>query len=133
MVIGNRSTETYIALFRGINVGGRNALPMKELVSLLVNLGCKNVKTYIQSGNLVFRSPIRGVAGFAQEISVAVGNRRRYRPRVLALNPDKLERAVKTNPFPEAETDLKSRQLAFLDAVSSKPDRNIPAAAPRAI
>ncbi len=39
--------KTYIALFRGINVGGNNVLPMKDLVALLENIGSQNVKTYI--------------------------------------------------------------------------------------
>ncbi len=48
--------KTYIALFRGINVGGKNTLPMRELVAVLEDLGARNVKTYIQSGNAVFVS-----------------------------------------------------------------------------
>jgi uncharacterized protein (DUF1697 family) len=48
--------KIYIALFRGINVGGRNILPMKELVKLLIEIGCQDVKTYIQSGNAIFRT-----------------------------------------------------------------------------
>lgn len=47
--------NTYIALLRGINVGGNNKLAMRELVSLLEGLGLRNVKTYIQSGNIVFQ------------------------------------------------------------------------------
>jgi uncharacterized protein (DUF1697 family) len=46
--------KTYIALFRGINVGGKNALPMKELVAILEDLGARKIKTYIQSGNAMF-------------------------------------------------------------------------------
>jgi len=42
--------NTYIALFRGINVGGKNILPMKNLVNLLEDIGAKKVRTYIQSG-----------------------------------------------------------------------------------
>jgi len=48
--------RTYIALFRGINVGGKNRLPMKDLAATLENVGCQDVATYIQSGNAVFRS-----------------------------------------------------------------------------
>ena len=50
--------KTYIALFRGINVGGKNILPMKELVELLENLGSRSVKTYIGSGNAVFQNKV---------------------------------------------------------------------------
>ena len=48
--------KTYIALFRGINVGGNNIIKMKDLVELLEGLGAKQVKTYIQSGNVVLQS-----------------------------------------------------------------------------
>jgi len=46
----------YVALFRGINVGGKHILPMQDLRDILGALGCENVRTYIQSGNAVFES-----------------------------------------------------------------------------
>ena len=49
--------RTWIALFRGINVGGKNMLPMKELAALLTGLGLAGVKTYLNSGNVVCGSP----------------------------------------------------------------------------
>jgi uncharacterized protein (DUF1697 family) len=52
---------TFIALLRGINVTGRNKIPMAELRSLAEGLGCSGVSTYIQSGNLVFQAS--GAAG----------------------------------------------------------------------
>jgi hypothetical protein len=45
---------SWIALFRGINVGGNNLLPMKDLVVELEKIGYTNIKTYIQSGNVIF-------------------------------------------------------------------------------
>jgi len=47
--------KTYVLLFRGINVGGRNILPMKELVELLEKYEYEQVRTYIQSGNVVLK------------------------------------------------------------------------------
>lgn len=47
-------TSTYLALLRGTNVGGKNKLPMKQLVQLFVEVGCSDVRSYIQSGNVVF-------------------------------------------------------------------------------
>ena len=47
---------TWIALLRGINVGGRNVLPMRDLAATLTDAGFGNVRTYIQSGNVVFAS-----------------------------------------------------------------------------
>lgn len=45
--------KTYIALYRGINVGGRHLLPMPEVVKIFESMGCERVRTYIQSGNAV--------------------------------------------------------------------------------
>ena len=50
------ASEPQVALLRGINVGGRNVLPMAELRSALETSGMSDVRTYIQSGNIVFRS-----------------------------------------------------------------------------
>lgn len=61
--------KRYIALFRGINVGGRNILPMKALRALLEELGAHQVKTYIQSGNAVFRHETDDIPQLARRIS----------------------------------------------------------------
>ncbi|MFI5289844.1 MAG: DUF1697 domain-containing protein, partial [Polyangia bacterium] len=50
-----------VALLRGINVGGKNALPMRELVGLFEEAGCSNVRTYIQSGNVLFTASARAL------------------------------------------------------------------------
>ena len=50
--------QTFVALLRGINVGGNNILPMAELKALCEEAGFKNVRTYIQSGNVIFESKI---------------------------------------------------------------------------
>ena len=49
---------TYVALLRGINVGGKNKVPMAGLKQLLEEIGLEDVRTYIQSGNAIFRSPL---------------------------------------------------------------------------
>ena len=49
-----------VALLRAVNVGGTGMLPMKELQSLCSGLGLSNVRTYIQSGNVVFESRLSG-------------------------------------------------------------------------
>ena len=58
----------WIALFRGINVGGNNLLPMKELVRQLESLKLKNVRTYIQSGNVVFDTDEKNAKSLAKKI-----------------------------------------------------------------
>jgi Protein of unknown function (DUF1697) len=51
-----KTLTTHVALLRGINVGGKNRLPMKDLVAILIAAGCVDVKTYIQSGNAVCKA-----------------------------------------------------------------------------
>ena len=50
---------THVALLRGINVGGKNILPMKNLAKMFADAGCTNVRTYIQSGNVIFEKASR--------------------------------------------------------------------------
>jgi uncharacterized protein (DUF1697 family) len=112
--------KTYIALFRGINVGGKSSLPMKELVTLLEDLGAQNVKTYIQSGNAIFQSDEENVSQLSNKISIAVKQRRGFMPHVLILEPAELEKIIAENPFPEAESDPSALHLGFL---ANTPDR----------
>jgi uncharacterized protein (DUF1697 family) len=72
--------NTYIALFRGINVGGNNMLPMKELVAILEDLGSRNVKTYIKSGNAVFMSKEKDTSRLSTKIRAEIKQRRGFEP-----------------------------------------------------
>ena len=114
--------STYIALFRGINVGGKNSLPMKELVALLEGLGARNVKTYIQSGNAIFQSTEKDTPHLSQEIGTEIMKRRSFDPCVLVLRLDEIEKAIAENPFPEAETDPSTLHLGFLACTPENPD-----------
>lgn len=111
----------YIVLLRGINVGGRNRLPMKELVAVLEDLGCQNVRTYIQSGNAVLQSS-KTASGLSNRIGEEIKRRRGFEPHVLLLELGDFERAIAANPFPDAESDLKGLHFGFLDSAPSKPD-----------
>jgi len=112
----------YVALIRGINVGGRHTLPMKELRVVLERLGCRDVRTYIQSGNAVFGSGEEDGARLAGRIADEIGARRGFEPRVVALELAEFERALEQNPFPDAETDAKGLHVAFLASVPERPD-----------
>jgi uncharacterized protein (DUF1697 family) len=108
--------NTYIALLRGINVGGNNKLPMRELVPLLQGLGLHNVKSYIQSGNVVFQSEPADPTRLSHAITGAIRQSHGFAPYVFILDRDALQTAVAANPFPEAETEPKSLHLFFMDA-----------------
>jgi uncharacterized protein (DUF1697 family) len=114
--------KTYIALFRGINVGGRNKLPMKDLVARLEGLGCQDVRTYIQSGNAVFRHDENDAPLLATGITTAIRKSHGFEPEVLVLTPEKLQRAVQSNPYPEAESEPSRLHLFFLSAAAKNPD-----------
>jgi uncharacterized protein (DUF1697 family) len=115
--------NTWIALFRGINVGGNNPLPMKDLREDLAGLGLEEVRTYIQSGNAVFRSEgAEGAEALAERIAAAVEARHGHRPRVLLLEAAELRGARDTNPYPGAEDDPKSVHLYFLASAPTAPD-----------
>jgi len=114
--------KTYIALFRGINVGGRNKLPMKDLVATLENVGCRNVATYIQSGNAVLQSEERDASVLSETIQAAIKERSGFEPRVLLLESEDMERAMRSNPFPEAQSEPKTLHLYFLAAPPERPD-----------
>jgi uncharacterized protein (DUF1697 family) len=114
--------KTYIALFRGINVGGTNVLPMKDLVAVLENIGSQNVKTYIQSGNAVFQNKEENASLLSNKIRAAIKEGHGFEPRVLLLTPEELERAIESNPFPEAESEPKTLHLQFLASMPKNPD-----------
>lgn len=115
---------TWIALLRGINVGGNNILPMKDLTTMLENMGCTGVKTYIQSGNVVFSKAGAKAPKLAKSIGQSVLSSHGFEPKVQVLMAEELENAAKSNPFPQAEADPKALHVSFLNAVPTAPDED---------
>jgi uncharacterized protein (DUF1697 family) len=113
--------KTYIALLRGINLAGNNLLPMKELKRVLEKNGCVDVLTYIQSGNVLFNSPISDSARLEKHLSACISRSHGFAPRVLVLTPSGLETAAAGNPFAQAETNPQSVHLFFLSQAPKKP------------
>jgi len=114
--------NTYIALFRGINVGGKNSLSMQELVLLLEDMGARKIRTYIQSGNAAFQSAERDCSQLAGQLTAAIKKRHGFAPHVLILGRDTIDRAIAENPFPEAAADPASLHLVFLADLPKNPD-----------
>jgi len=88
----------HIVLLRGINVGGHNKLPMTELTGILNALGAQDVKTYIQSGNAVFRGDIN-----ADAISTSIEAAKGFRPSVIVIPRATFVAIADANPFPDVE------------------------------
>ena len=114
--------NTYIALLRGINVGGSHMVKMADLKRLMEESGCADVRTYIQSGNAVFRSAVSDSARLGNKIGAAIAKRHGFEPRVLVLTAADVESAAAGNPFPEADREPKTVHLFFLGARPAKPD-----------
>jgi uncharacterized protein (DUF1697 family) len=112
--------DTYIALFRGINVSGKNILPMKDLVEILEGMGCEKVKTYIKSGNIVFRAKRNQTKKMAEEIGTKILGSHRFKPIVMLLRVSELEEAIENNPF--RTEDGKVLHFFFLKSTPIKPD-----------
>ena len=89
-------------------------MPMKELIALLEDLGCRNVKTYIQSGNAVFESKINNPSQLSKKISAEIKKSRGFEPHVLLLRFEEMEKAITNNPFSEGEKDPKALHVGFL-------------------
>jgi uncharacterized protein (DUF1697 family) len=104
---------TYVAMLRGINVSGRNKLPMEDLRALLAAAGAKDVRTYIQSGNAVFtsrRSPSTLADTLERALEGALGNK----VPVLLRTVEELEAVVDANPFVARGEDAKVLHVTFM-------------------
>ncbi|MBW2454859.1 MAG: DUF1697 domain-containing protein [Deltaproteobacteria bacterium] len=106
----------HVALLRGINVGGKNKLPMKDLVRLFEALDCHDVRTYIQSGNVVFHAKPALARRIGDLMAAAIRERFGYQVPVVLRTAAELERAATENPFLQTDADPKTLHVAFLAA-----------------
>lgn len=106
----------WIVLFRGINVGGNNIVPMEQLVEVLQNLGCQQVKTYIQSGNVLLEHALSDKQALALLICEQVSEAFAFKVSIMLLSVEEFRCAAKQNPFPQAENEGKTLHLYFLGA-----------------
>ncbi len=118
----NKADNLHVALLRGINVGGKNKLPMKELVAVFQAAGGDEVRTYIQSGNVVFRAPPSVAGGVAPAVMQGIADRYGYRVPVIVRTAEALRVVVDANPFVKAGRDPKILHVAFLAARPSDSD-----------
>lgn len=104
----------WVALFRGVNVGGNNKLPMAELRKLATDLGFGDPKTYIQSGNLIFDGG-SDAAQLEDILSSAVEKRFGFRAAIIMRSIDALAEALAINPFAARVSEGKQLHMFFLD------------------
>lgn len=94
--------KTYIALLRGINVGGNNIIPMSELKSICEGLCFEHVRTYIQSGNVLFKSVLAEEELIKKLEDALFAEKNKHLP-VIIRSAEEMESVIADNPFPDAE------------------------------
>jgi len=104
---------THVALLRGINVGGKNLLPMKDLAGMFAEAGCTEVRTYIQSGNVIFEARA-GALEIAQVVVANIKKRFGLRTTLIIRNAQQLRRIILKNPFINTGVDEKALHVYFL-------------------
>jgi uncharacterized protein (DUF1697 family) len=105
---------TYVALLRGVNVGGRRSLPMATLRTTLEGAGATAVKTYIQSGNAVFVHATKSETKLVAQLAAAIQKAAGFAVPVMLRSAAEIAAVIENNPFPDAgEDDL---HVGFLPA-----------------
>ncbi len=106
---------TYVAFLRGINLGSTNKISMPALRELAEGLGYTEVRTYINSGNLIFTST-KKAATLERELSAAINQSLGHRIDVCVRTPAQLKKVLADNPFPDGNP--RQVTVAFLTAAS---------------
>jgi uncharacterized protein (DUF1697 family) len=111
--------ETYISLLRGINVGGKKPLKMKALIEIYKKMGFENIKTYLQSGNVVFQSKARALVEIEAFIEDEIKKTYDYDVKVFVFKGRDFNNQVMDNPLLRDET--KDERYFHVSFLSSKP------------
>ncbi len=103
----------FVALLRGINVGGKNLISKQELLRCFEDLGFTNVRTYIQSGNILFRSTNKNPEQLTTTIEEGLSVRFSYSARVALLSHDQYKEAVASAPASWGKDDRQLHNALF--------------------
>jgi len=109
-----KASSKHVALLRGINVGGKNMLPMKELAVMFAKAGCSDVVTYIQSGNVVFCADDKVAAGLGAAIAKQVEARFGLRVPLVLRTAAEIDVVIRANPFLKAGASEEMLHVCFL-------------------
>jgi uncharacterized protein (DUF1697 family) len=107
--------ERRVVLLRGINLGPRNRIAMPELREALAEAGHKNVRTYVQSGNVVLDSD-QAPATLEREVERLIEDRFELEIPAVVRTGEELQEVVRQNPLADVVTDPKRYQVSFLAA-----------------
>lgn len=105
---------THVALLRGINVGGKRIVPMKALAAIFEAAGCAAVRTYIQSGNVLFAARADLARSLAQELPQCIGRDFGFEPVVVIRSRKEMAEVIKVNPFAKPGVNAATLHVGFL-------------------
>jgi uncharacterized protein (DUF1697 family) len=107
-------SSRYVALLRGVNVGGKNKLPMKDLVGIFSDAGCSEVRNYIQSGNVVFTATTALAKRISSLVEKQIEQRFGFSTRIIIRTAEQLRRVASNNPFLLKGSDEALLSVMFL-------------------
>ncbi|HEV7487817.1 MAG TPA: DUF1697 domain-containing protein [Thermoanaerobaculia bacterium] len=105
---------TYICFLRGVNVGGNKLLKMAELKVLFDTLKLRDAKTYLQSGNVVFRSDETDRAVLTRRIEDGIRKKSGMEVKIILRTTDELRKVIAANPLPPEDRNPSALVVAFL-------------------
>lgn len=106
--------QSYVALLRGINVGGQKKIKMADLRTLLEELGLEEVRTYIQSGNIIFNSTTTNKRELEAQIAKKIFDVYTFEVSVLVISKEAFEDIRRNNSLLSKEDDQKNFYYVFL-------------------
>ena len=110
----NEKAGAYVAFLRGINVGGKHILPMKDLAGMFEKAGCEKVETYIQSGNVLFSADPTLAARIPSTIQKSISKSFKIEAPVIVRSAGEMGRIAKGNPFLKRGAGLEWLHVVFL-------------------
>ncbi|GAC1650841.1 MAG: DUF1697 domain-containing protein [Gemmatimonadaceae bacterium] len=113
--------DRHVALIRGINVGRAKRVSMADLRALVESFGYRNVRTLLNSGNVVFDAPPRSPGNAARRIEEGLAGHIGVTARVTVLSATELATAVTENPLCDVATDPSRLLVAVLQSVDDRP------------
>jgi uncharacterized protein (DUF1697 family) len=111
-----------ISMLRGVNVASHNRIQMAPLRELYESLGLRDAKTYVQSGNVVFKTQERNLTALARRIEEAIERKFDFRPAVILRTTSELREAVARNPFAKRPDIHPGKLLVTFLAAEPRPE-----------
>lgn len=113
--------KTYIALLRGINVSGQKIIKMETLRKVLSEAGFENIRTYIQSGNIIFESKSSDIQKLEKQITDTIETHFGFVVPIIIITPEELKTVIEKNPYAKKNLeDATQPYVSFLSEIPKK-------------